>query len=103
MRLDVQKAVELARQYLIDVIVQDVLPPIPGAIRLEEVEISENDEFWLITLSYPDSMIEDSDLHPESQALRVLTGRENRVYKVVKLNADTGKLVSIKIRSLAAA
>ena len=100
MPIDVRKAVELARGYLIDVIVEEVLPPIPGAIRLEEVEISEDGEFWLITFSYPDSLIGESDVDPAAETIRVLTGRENRLYKIVKLRAGTGDMVSIKIRSL---
>ncbi len=101
MAIDVRRAVELAREYLVDVIVQDVLPPITGAIRLEEVELSEDDKYWLITLSYPDSIIQESDRDPAAETIRVLTGRENRLYKVVKLRADTGEMVSIKIRTLA--
>lgn len=99
--LDVKKAVELARGYLIDVIVEEVLPPGPGHIRLEEVELSDGEEFWLITLSYPDTII-DRGSDPAFETVRVFTGRENRLYKIVKLRADTGEMVSIKIRHLPA-
>ena len=88
MPLDVKKAVELARNYLSDVL------QIPAVqILLEEVELPENQQFWLITLSYPE---------PVTSPAQLITG-QTRAYKIVKLQADTGKLVSIKIRTLAAA
>jgi hypothetical protein len=86
--LDVKKAVELARGYLLD-----VLQISASEVLLEEVEFSENQRYWLITLSYPGPVI---------SPVQLFTG-QNRTYKVVKLHADTGVLVSIKIRTLAAA
>lgn len=86
--LDVKKAVELARGYLSDVL------RIPSQeLLLEEVELSEDQEFWLITFSYP---------APEGSSLQVMLGG-SRAYKIVKLHADTGEFVSVKIRTLAAA
>lgn len=86
--LDVKKAVELARGYL-----SDVLQVPASQLLLEEVEFSEDQQFWLITLSYPE---------PITSPAQLITG-QNRAYKIVKLQADTGRLVSIKIRTLAAA
>jgi hypothetical protein len=86
---DVKKAVELARVYL-----SDILQIATSQVLLEEVELSDGQQYWLITLSYP---------RPDASAVSLLTGQSNRAYKIVKLQADTGELVSIKIRSLAAA
>ena len=84
----VKKAVELARAYL-----SQVLEAQATQLLLEEVELSDDQQFWLITFSYP---------APEGSSLDVMLGG-NRVYKVVKLKARTGEFVSVKIRTLAAA
>jgi len=84
----VKKAVELARGYLSEML------QIPlEQLLLEEVELSEDQQFWLITFSYP---------APEGSSFKVMLGG-NRAYKVVKLHADTGDFVSVKIRTLVAA
>ena len=88
MPLEVKKAVELARGYLADVLQVSL-----SQLLLEEVELSEDQQFWLTTFSYPAD---------EGSPFQVMLGG-NRAYKVVKLQADTGKFVSMKIRSLAAA
>jgi len=64
---------------------------------LEEVELSDDQQFWLITFSYP------SDPAGMVSAIDMLAGRVPRAYKVVKLQSDTGDFVSVKIRSLVAA
>jgi hypothetical protein len=84
----VKKAVELARTYL-----SQVLEAPATQLLLEEVELSDDQQFWLITFSYP---------APEGSSLDVMLGG-NRAYKVVKLKARTGEFVSVKIRTLAAA
>ena len=89
MSVDVKKAVELARGYLSDVLQVSALQ-----VLLEEVELSEDRQFWLITLSFP---------APRLSPVQVIAGLANREYKIVRLRADTGELVSIKIRTLAAA
>jgi hypothetical protein len=59
-------------------------------IRLEEVELSE-DQCWLITLSFSS---------PTGSALDGLLARR-RHYKVVKVDRNTGEVLSMKIRELA--
>jgi len=83
-----QEAVEVARGHLSEVL------QIPASqVLLEEVELSDDQQFWLITFSYP---------APEGSSFAAVLGG-NRAYKVVKLNANTGEFVSVKIRTLAAA
>ena len=89
MSIDVKKAVELAKGYLSDVLEVPV-----HLMLLEEVELSEDQQSWLITLSFPD---------PSPSPNPLVAALREREYKVVRLQADTGKLVSIKIRRLAAA
>jgi hypothetical protein len=89
MPIDVKKAVELAKGYLSDVLEVPV-----HLTLLEEIELTEDQQSWLITLSFPALSLAPN---PLVAALR------EREYKVIKLQADTGKLISIKIRPLAAA
>jgi hypothetical protein len=88
MPLDVKKAVELARASLADILLVPV-----SKLLLEEVELTDDHQFWLITFSYPS---------PPDSAIQTMLG-SIRAYKVVKLHAETGEFISIKIRSLAAA
>jgi hypothetical protein len=64
-------------------------------LLLEEVEKSEDDRHWRVTISFA-RLIEGGN------ALRTaLAGPEyNRFYKVIELDAVTGNLVSMKIRKI---
>lgn len=73
--IDAKAAAQRARAYLIA-----VLPGVDG-IRLEEIEMTTDDQCWLITLSF--------DVFPEPKQ-----------YKVFKVNAKTGDVVSMKIREM---
>jgi hypothetical protein len=73
----VRTAVEYAREF------QDYLPG--RDIRLEETEFDDGDPgFWRITLSFAAS----------------LPLVERRAYKEFRINAETGDVVSMKIRPL---
>ncbi len=63
-----------------------------GKILLEEAELSEDEKFWLITLSYK-----------SSEPMGVVGSSvfsETRSYKVFKLDAETGEVKSMKIRTI---
>ena len=63
-------------------------------LLLEEVELSEDEKHWLITLSYA-----YKPARPPS-ALDILSKQSPRKYKVFKIDAATGKVEAMKIRSL---
>lgn len=85
MPITIQRAVEVAKEYL-----NDVLPEAGGDILLEEIEKS-NDGHWHVTLSFPRRRTETL-----SDSLR-----PSREYKVVTINDLSGVPESIKIRELA--
>ena len=58
-------------------------------IQLEEVELTEDGKYWLVTLSYP----------IENAIPGILQVRKE--YKVLKLDAETGALQSMKMREVA--
>ena len=57
-------------------------------VRLEEVELVEDGKFWLITLSFQPL--------PTINLLQ----KQSRQYKTFKVDAQTGQVLSMKIREL---
>ncbi len=82
--IDVKQAAQLASQYFAGLYEG---PAVSGA-QLEEVEITEDGKYWLITLSYP---LAEGGL---------LNLNYKRRYKVFKINAETGEIMSMKIRKV---
>jgi len=84
--LDVKKATEIANssfRFLYDNRLDS------SKIQLEEVELTEDGKYWLVTLSYP----------IESAIPGILQTRKE--YKVFKLDAETGELQAMKVREVA--
>lgn len=90
MNIDVQKAVAAARASLRDFFSEE---PVQG-ILLEEVERSEDDGDWLITLSFI--------RNPKTTkgAIDTFLGEGPRTYKTLKVSTETGEVLSMKIRQL---
>jgi hypothetical protein len=79
--LDVKEAAQRASQYFASLYAdQDV-----SNVQLEEVELTDDGQYWLITLSYP------------SNAVFIDVDRN---YKVFKVDAKTGEVKSMKIRNV---
>jgi hypothetical protein len=85
--IDVKSAVRIAISYLQEF--QEFIPA--HAVRLEETEYDDSG-FWLITLSTEDPV---SPL----EGLSSLIPRK-RSYKVFRIDANTGEVKSMKVRSL---
>lgn len=83
--IGVQRAVAAARDFAGDLLGEEKL----AGISLEEVELSEEDRYWLITLGFP-----ASGRFSELAGL----GRE---YKIFKVDAVSGAVSSMKIRAAA--
>ena len=85
--IDVKEAADRAIRYM------QSLPNMPAtAIRLEEVGLTNNEAFWLITLSFMDDT--------EPRGLAAIANAPERQYKVFEIDAETGKVRSMKIRQL---
>ena len=91
--IQVQEAVKNALSQL-----NEIMPQYAGSeARLEEVELAESDDAWLITFSVP---------APNANSFPALLGQisqsspfgSNRVGKVVKLRASNGQFISVKQR-----
>lgn len=83
--LDVKEAAQKASEYFGVLFSKELA----ANSRLEEVEMSEDGNYWLITLSYP------------SSAFQNLFGSGTyREYKQFKIDIASGNVVSMKIRKV---
>jgi hypothetical protein len=90
--IDVKSAVRRAVDYLREF--HEFIPA--HSIRLEETEYEDSGD-WLITLSTLDAT--DPDAFPT--LAETLTGpRLARIYKQFRIDAETGKVKSMKVRTL---
>ena len=83
--MDVKEATEKAIEYF-----KKFYPNIER-VQLEEVEITDDDKYWNIVLSYENM---------ETTPLSYLQIGQQRTFKVFKIDADTGKVRSMKIKNI---
>ena len=83
--LDVKEAARKASEYFAGLYSDQKIPN----VQLEEVEISDDGGYWLITLSYP-----------VATELAALNFNFKRKYKVFTIDAKTGEVKSMKIRKV---
>jgi hypothetical protein len=81
--INVKEATERAKEHLVNFF------PDADEVQLEEVELTPDKAFWLVTLSYAGAS--------NSVASSLLVGKSMR-YKLFKLDAETGEVISMKIR-----
>jgi hypothetical protein len=77
-RVATNAAVEYLKQFF----------PDANNVQLEEIEISEDERFWTVTLSY-----EDNDRFG-------MAYNRQKKYKIFKIDANSGGVLSMKIREL---
>ena len=83
--IDVTEATIKAKTYLASFF------PDAEKVQLEEVELTDDKTHWLITLSYEGVS--------NSVASSLLVGKSLR-YKIFKLEAESGDVISMKIRDI---
>lgn len=90
--LDVKEATQVALSYFEDLYGEDAF----SNVLLEEVERDEEDgtPYWFITIGFTNRRGIDS-----SSPLSPITSAPRR-YKRFKINAETGEVVAMKIRSV---
>lgn len=88
--VDVRVATEQATNYL-----RSLAPYVGGKVndvRLEEVELSEDEQFWFVTLGF--------DRPIDNNPLALLQNQTQRDYKQFKIDALTGEVKAMKIRTV---
>ncbi len=88
--IDVKEAAKKAAEYFADLYAKQEF----SDLLLEEVEYDEQKNRWYITLGFvpPSSVFEKNPLSPFYT--------RGRQYKVFDIDAETGKVVSMKIRTV---
>ena len=81
--INAKEATDKAKDYLTS------FYPDAQKVQLEEVELSPDRAFWLVTLSYEGIST--------SVASSLLVGK-SLIYKIFKLDTETGDVLSMKIR-----
>ena len=89
--VDFKTAVKKAIEFLAGVYANEDLRD----VRLEELELSEGDEFWNITLSYRRYAPPARTI---SGAMEIIAGVPPREYKVLAVRLRDGEVRSMKIR-----
>lgn len=89
--IDVKAAVSSASSYLRSL--QDVIGDSLENLMLEEVELSDDKRFWLITLGFD---------RPSRSSFFPIGGSPTiqRTYKLFRVNAETGEVEAMKIREV---
>lgn len=102
MTINVRQAVEIARNHFESV--KDLFGQQINDIRLEEIEFTEDEKYWLITIGFNRKLEERPRSKDEPfDALRdafKMPYRYDREYKTLEVNAETGQVKAIKIRAL---
>jgi hypothetical protein len=92
--INVKEAVAKAVQYVLNIFSCDTI----SDVRLEEVEFSDNDALWLITVSL---VRKPKDTGVVSENLLNMQLPLERIYKILAIDAINGEIKSMKIRQLA--
>lgn len=86
--LEVKEAVKVATEYIQTLFAEKQIPE----LRLEEVELSQDSQFWEVTLSFV--------TREPTAYLSLGDAARTREYKVFRVNAETGQVQSMKIRKV---
>ena len=87
--IDVKDAVRITLEYVRELFDPEEIPN----LTLEEVEISPDGDHWLVTVSFQRSYAKSP--------IEAMTGHQSApIYKIVKVHAETGQVLSMKIRTV---
>jgi hypothetical protein len=90
------QAAKAAASYLLQIY------PAAQQVRVEEVELTDDDSYWMITLGF---LLPDEDPNRVGIATSValsMTG-PRRIYRIFKIDRRSGEIRSMKIRELMSA
>jgi hypothetical protein len=99
--IDAKKAAQAAASYLNEI--RDLVDAKLKDVRLEEIELLETQNMWLITLGYdvPAPYQPSSSIFSQANVTAGLMNPSyKRDYKTFQVSAETGEVQSMKIRSV---
>ena len=88
-RISAREAVAAAKKYFTDI------TGYSGNLSVEEVELSDDQARWVITLGYLETPTPDSVVAMAYKSLLV-----RKAYKRFEVRTDTGEVVAMKIREV---
>jgi hypothetical protein len=89
--IEVKQAIQIAQDYIKELYTGDEIRD----LSLEEVEVAEDNKFWLVTLAFTKQMMQP--LNP----MEAMTGpKYARFYKELKIDAEGGQVRSMKNKKL---
>jgi hypothetical protein len=109
-KIDLRIAVQSVKQYIAEY--RDVLGRNINDLKIEEVELSEDNKYWLITVSFNYEKLSDQQktyttnpLFPQMAEIAQQISQKQtffleRDYKVFKVDNSTGEVVSMKMYQL---
>ncbi len=97
--INVKEAVKVAHNYTRE-LYKDYGVGEVDPITLEEVELTDDERFWLIKLGMYRSELPATTTNPIETIAGTLLAKREREYKIVKIHADSGKVLSMKIREI---
>jgi hypothetical protein len=87
--IDVKEAARIAFAYMQELYKPEEIP----RLTLEEVELSPDEGFWLVTVSF----LKTEAMSP----IEAMTGQHGApTYKILKVHAETGQVQSMKVRTM---
>jgi hypothetical protein len=86
--LEVKEVVKTATDYIHTLFPERQIPE----LRLEEVELTADGQYWEVTLSFV--------VHEPTAYLSLGDAARTREYKTFRINAETGQVQSMKIRKV---
>ena len=93
--IDVKEAAKRAAEYFANLYDHSTY----SDLQLEEVELTEDEKYWLITLSYALSQGPTGSLNKVAEILNMPTSGQ-RKYKQFKIDAEHGKVHAMTIRKV---
>ena len=85
--INVKEATRIAKEYMAEMFQPEEIPN----LMLEEAELAEDGSSWRVTVSFSE--------HKGKSAIEAMTGIESkRSYKDLKIRADDGTVLAMKIR-----
>ena len=93
--IDMKQAVQIALEFCRNLYGQEKL----ADLLLEEVELSDDEKFWLVTIGFNLGQGETSQPSTNISG-GSLTKRLDHVFKIMKVDAGSGRALSLKIKKL---
>lgn len=99
MKTNVRDAVIAAKNYFQSL--KDMINNRIEDLRLEEVELSEDQKFWFVTLGFERPVVQKKNSLSELLPTPLpASSQYEREYKIFKIDSETGEVQSMKIREL---